>query len=176
MTCQVEDYVLEQYFDDELSNADRALVEHELEHCPACQARLEAMSLARLSLQGAFAAVVDNAPLDGLWDRVQSEIQPYVPSDATWWERVRAFWSVPRLDFALGAAAAACAAAIVTWVVASAPVAEKPGAAVVSSVTEDHTLVVESIEALEGTVVIDVDPENPSAPAVVWHYVDEEGA
>lgn len=108
--------------------------------------------------------------------------------------RWRDAWGHRRLELALGGLAAACAVLVVVWMAGSlsgagvslepklggvagigAPSGDAAGdAADVEPSVADNRLVVEETEVREGSVVIDIDPDDPSAPAVVWHLVDSE--
>lgn len=124
------------------------------------------------------------------------------PRQPTWRERVADWWENRRLELALGSMAAACAVLVAVWVGASMSVAppsadqapevasdapQSPQPSVVAGTDKpersqrrvakaspNNRLVVESTEVREGVVVIDVDPDDPGAPAIVWHLVDEE--
>jgi hypothetical protein len=55
------------------------------------------------------------------------------------------------------------------------PMQPTPFATETAEAVQNHTFVVESYDVAEGsTVVIDVDPEDPQTPAVVWHIVEDD--
>jgi hypothetical protein len=74
------------------------------------------------------------------------------------------------MEWALGGAVAALAVLIGVWALHTPPNAT-PSPNATAAVT--HEFIVESYEVSEGTVIIDVDPQQ-DMPAIVWHFVDEE--
>ncbi len=179
--------LLERYLDGELEPSLVPRVESALESSEEYRRHLDELTQIRMALREDVAAAVASAPLDQLWDRISVALDeetgleavpdpPPEPSRPGLIEQLKRWWETQRLEAALGAMAAVAAIALCVWFVQSMPGAatttETPVAE--SEAPADNTLIVESAEAEQGTIVIDVDPEDPTAPAVVWHLMDEE--
>ena len=177
-SCDVDKRDIERYLDGELPEAMRPPVEAALESCDDCLAYAEEPSRLGEALRADIADAVMRAPLDGLWDRIEPELgrEAQRVKRPSLGGRLRAWWATQRLELVLGACATAAAVALLVWI-AGGPTEQTPAAvdeAPAIAAPEDNTLQVESYEVDEGTVVIDVDPEDPTAPAIVWHFVDDE--
>ena len=166
--------LLERYLDGELPADELAAVEAAIAVSPRHQEQVEEHHAIREALREASAHAVAQAPLEGLWERISAEIDaqaPRVPvGPPSLVERLRVWWTTPRLAVALGVAAALVVGGL--WLARQAPPSAPPAPA--ETARDDHRLIVESYEVTSGTVVIDVDPEDADAPAVVWHFVDED--
>lgn len=176
--AHIDESLLQSYLDDELEAHERARVDGLLAQHPASQARLDELRVMQRGLALALDARV-NALSDGaLWDRVEAALDAApAPTRLGWGQRVRAWFELPRLELALAGGALAAAVAIVVWVRSSgSPMVLPVVAAPAPAETADNTLIVESYEVSEGTVVIDIQEDTPGAPAVVWHFVEEDGS
>ena len=181
MSCAIDQELLPRYLDGELPAALREQVEHELTRCDDCCERLAELTFVGDAVRMDIAAAVESAPLDGLWDRIEPGLGELEPSPTTVWSRLRAWWSERPLEVGLSLAATCAALLLCVWMAGQMSAGEP---ALVQGVAFDqapraldaelNTLVVESYEVRQGTVIIDVDPDDPGAPAVVWHYVDDE--
>lgn len=181
MSCAIDQELLPRYLDGELPDAMREQVEHELTRCDECCERLAELTFVGAAVRMDIGAAVEAAPLDGLWDRIEQGLAPVEPSSTTLWSRLRAWWSERPLEIGLSLAAASAALLVCVWMAAQMSAGEP---ALVQGVAfeqtagalgaEVNTLIVESCEVRQGTVIFDVDPDDPGAPAVVWHYVDDE--
>ncbi len=191
MSCLKDDALLERYMDGELEPSLIARVEAALEECQHCRDHIEAFEAIQGAMRAEIVDAVARAPLDQLWGRIDEQLQaakPRVVPDAPvtaptaapagWVARLRVWWETQRLEAALGGLAAAAAILVCVWFVQSMPttkpVADPATAAVEMTNLPDNTLVIESAEAESGTILIDIDPEDPSTPAVVWHIVDDD--
>lgn len=178
----VTDETLWLYLDGELEPDGVAQLDARLASDPETAARLESFRRFSGAVESALDARVASVPALALWERVSAELDaaPARPSKVPVaastrvgvMERLRRFFAMPPLELGLTAGAAVAAIAVAVWTLRSGPA--RPTAAP-EAVTEapDNTFVIESYEVTEGTVVIDVQEDDPSAPAVVWHFVDE---
>ncbi|MBT9558749.1 MAG: hypothetical protein IV100_22145 [Myxococcales bacterium] len=178
----VTDETLWLYLDGELDPDDVAQLEARLASDPDTAVRLESFRRFTGAVETALDARVASIPAGALWERVSAELDaaPPLPSPVPvaaparvgLMERLRRFFAMPPLEFGLTATAAVAAIAVSVWTLRSGPT--RP-AAPPEAVAEapDNTFVIESYEVTEGTVVIDVQEDDPSAPAVVWHFVDD---
>lgn len=180
----VTDETLWLYLDGELEPDGALELEARLASDPETATRLESFRRFSGAVESALDARVAAIPSGALWDRVSAEIDavPVAPSAVPvaapvhvgLMERLRRFFTMPPLELGLTAGAVAAAIAVSVWTMQSGP--NRP-ALLPDAVAEapDNTFVIESYEVTEGTVVIDVQEDDPSAPAVVWHFVDDAG-
>ena len=196
MACAEHDWMLiERYLDGELAPALVGQAEAALESCAACRLHFEELSEVRVGLQGMLQEAADAAPLEGLWASIEDELEfeaaparrpSLVGRLHAWWQNA---WETRRLEMALGAMAGACAILVGVWVVGSIPatgptadpaiphladITGTNGAAKPGPQQADNRLIVEATEVREGVVIIDADPDDPNAPTVVWHLMDDE--
>ena len=174
MSCVKDISLLERYIDDELPDVLVRRVEVALETCAHCRDEVDALLQLRSVLQEDIAAAMEAAPLDGLWDQLEPELGPMAPAKPSLLDRAREWWDTRRLEAAMGLAVAAAAIAVLVWVAGSLPTTSTVEPELADAAGGDNTLIVESYEVHEGTVIIDVDPDDPTAPAVVWHFVEDE--
>jgi anti-sigma factor RsiW len=175
MSCNHDEALLDRYLDGELSAELRLRVEANVQDCEHCRRYVEDIHSIRQALQYSSARSVANAPLDSLWETIRtqlpndSEESPHSQTPSLG-ERLRRWWGPPAMEWALGGAVAALAVLIGVWALHTPPNAT-PSPNATAAVT--HEFIVESYEVSEGTVIIDVDPQQ-DMPAIVWHFVDEE--
>jgi anti-sigma factor RsiW len=179
--ASTDDLLLERYLDGELDVTERASVEARLRSDPDARERFEALSGFEAGLRSAIDARVSRLPEGALWARIEAglaeEQAPARRAPApTLLERVKAWFTIPPMEFALSAGAVAAAVVVGVWMSRTAPppAAAAPEVAVADE-TGNNTFVVEDCVVDSGTVVIDVPPDDPSLPAVVWYFEDEDG-
>jgi anti-sigma-K factor RskA len=182
MNCIRDEKLLELYIDGELDQSDLARVESAVTDCEHCRDYVADAAVVRSALQDSIAEAVNAAPLATLWERIEEQLdagEQTQPDSAEtvssgWFERFQA-WVAPRklqVAFALCAAIVATVFAFRMILPPSQPGNEQPAIAM-SQATVKNTLVVESLDISQGTVVIDADPTG-EMPTVVWHFIDEE--
>ncbi len=180
----VTDETLWLYLDGELEPDGVAQLEARLPSDPETAARLESFRRFNGAVETALDARVAAIPAGSVWERVSAELEasPPLPSPVPVaapirvgvMERLRRFFTMPPLELGLTAGAVAAAIAISVWTIGSSP-GEPVALPEVALEAPNNTFVIESYEVTEGTVVIDVQEDDPSAPAVVWHFVDDAG-
>lgn len=174
-----DDLLLERYLDGELDVTERAAMEARLRTDADARERLEALRDFETGVQRALDARLARLPEGALWARVEAGLEAEaVPARSiaqpTLLDRLKAWLSIPRFELALSGAAVAAAVLVVLWMGRTAPT--PPAAAPEVAIAVDsgnNTFVIESCEVDSGTVVIDVSPDDPSMPAVVWYFEDE---
>ncbi len=182
MNCIQDDMLLEQYIDDALDTEQFATVEAAVQSCEHCRDYVDDAKVLRSALKESIAAAVDAAPLDTLWERIEKQLdvdevklrETSGMASPGPFERLKE-WIYPRrlqLSFAL------CASVIVGIMIYNMTNIEaeqnNPQTAVAMSVTTvKNTLVIESLDVTQGTIVIDADPSE-DMPTIVWHFVDDE--
>ena len=171
----IDDERLECYLDGELAPHEVTSLESELRDDADARERLEILRTFERGIRGGLDARVAQIPEGALWARIEAGL-PKAATGPTWIERLRAWFAVPAFELKLSFAATGLAAAVVIWMIQSpeAPVAAPE--ATLAAVSESNAFVVESYEVSRGTVVIDVPPDDPTMPAVVWYFDDEPGA
>ncbi len=174
----LDDTLLQRYLDHDLDPEERARTDALLAADPAARQRLEDYEALVRATASALDARLARIPAGALWDRLESELDAGAAPARSWLDRLMAAFRVPRLELGLACGALAAAAAIVVWVRLSAVPAGPAQVAKASETAAEeiqkNALIVESYEVTEGTVVIDVSEDMPGAPAVVWHFVDDD--
>ena len=90
MKCRVDAILLGRYFDDEVTDHERAHVAIELKRCAHCQARYASLLATRKMLRSHFQQVARTAPQQSIWPAVFSAIQESERGEAS------ASWTRPR--------------------------------------------------------------------------------
>ena len=83
MKCRVDAILLGRYFDDEVTDHERARVAIELKRCAHCQARYASLLATRKMLRSHFQQVARTAPQQSIWPAVWSNIQGVEHGDAS---------------------------------------------------------------------------------------------
>jgi len=188
------------FADGELEPGLAAEVEQALGHCPECREELAEIQRISNVARVAFQAPVEGANLAGVYDGVMARIQAEQGQGAgakagtgVWARFTRWCSEVARFErpLVLGAFAAAAMAVIVGLSLgggASAPAdMPNPGVANVDEpkrrgAEEEvksmgrNTAFVEHLEAQKGKAYVEFDKNDPEAPMVLWHVVEEDGA
>lgn len=173
--CIQNDALLEQYVDGELESAEAGRVEAALANCEHCSDYLADLAVVQGAVKKSIAEAVEAAPLDQLWSRIEGELErAKVEAGDGLIERIKGWLQPAPLRLAMGACALLIAVLAAIQMMDSTVKQESPDRVVASSaVPVKNTLVVESVDVTQGTVVIDVDPDEVM-PAIVWHFVDDE--
>jgi anti-sigma factor RsiW len=174
MSCAKDTTLLERYVDEELPDVLVRRVEAALETCPHCRSTVDEHLSLRTVLREDISAAVSAASFEDLWDRIDAKLEAPLASKPSLMDRAREWWENRRLEAALGFGVALAAVAVLVWVGTAAVGHPVVTGDLANASSGDNTLIIESYEVKEGTVVIDVDPDDPTAPAVVWHFVDDE--
>lgn len=181
MSCIQDESLLERYLDGELPEPLVRRVEDALEACEHCRSLVAQAEAIRGALKTRHAEVAASAPVDAMWSRIEAALAeaPAAPPAATLLDRLARWWASladRRLEVAIGATAVVLAAVVGVWVLRTASITPEPAApeTAVAPAAPDNTLIVESYEVSEGTVVIDQDLDDTGAPTVVWHFSAED--
>ena len=78
---------MEKYFDLEVTDAERSLVEDHLLDCPSCRDVLHSMESLRNLIRSPIQEAVEKENLPWVWQKIEREIQ--LKERPTWWESLR---------------------------------------------------------------------------------------
>jgi anti-sigma factor RsiW len=74
--CSSVSRLLEKYFDQELTQKERSLVEDHLPDCPACRSALQSMQNLRMLIKGPVEEAAEKETFPWVWEKVEKGIQP----------------------------------------------------------------------------------------------------
>jgi len=74
-SCSSVSTVLEKYFDQEVTDEEKLLVEGHLEDCPACQDVLKSMEELRTLMKVPVAEAVQKEDFPWVWQKIEREIR-----------------------------------------------------------------------------------------------------
>jgi hypothetical protein len=89
--CSSVSKLLEKYFDQEVTEKERLLVEGHLQDCPACQDALKSMEELRTLIKIPVEEASQEVDFPWVWQKIEREIR--LQDNQTWWQSL---WS--RLD------------------------------------------------------------------------------
>lgn len=200
MTCTELKQHLMPFADGELAPALAAEVERALAECPECREELDEIRRISSLSRHAFLAPVEAVNLAGVYDGVMARLAAEARADkavaepGVWARFMKWCGEVVRFERPLVlAGAAALALAVVAGVSLSGggdAVTPGTGPGVNVARTEEprrrgaeeevkamgrNTAFVEHLEAKQGKAYVEFDKNDPEAPMVLWHVVEEEG-
>jgi len=85
--CSSVSKLLEKYFDQEVTDEERLLVEGHLQDCPACQDVLSSMEKLRTLIKVPVEEAVQKEDLPWVWQKIEREIR--LQEKLTWWQSLR---------------------------------------------------------------------------------------
>jgi anti-sigma factor RsiW len=88
-SCSSASKLLEKYFDQELTNEERSLVEAHLLGCPACQDELKLMEGLRDMIRTPVEEAVQKEGFPWMWQKIERGIQ--LEKRPNWWESIRSW-------------------------------------------------------------------------------------
>ena len=94
-SCSSISPVLEKYFDQEVTDEERVLVEGHLQDCPACRDALESMEEIRTLMKVPVEEAVHKEDFPWVWQKIEREIR--LPKRQTWWQSLRSWLDVTPL-------------------------------------------------------------------------------
>ena len=74
--CSSVSRLLEKYFDQEVTQKERSLVEDHLPDCPACRRALQSMENLRILIKGPVEEAAGKETFPWVWEKVEKGIQP----------------------------------------------------------------------------------------------------
>ena len=88
-SCSSISKLLEKYFDQEVTDKERLLVEGHLQDCPACQDALESMEELRTLIKVPVEEAVQKEDFPWVWQKIEKEIRLH--EKLTWWQSLRSW-------------------------------------------------------------------------------------
>jgi anti-sigma factor RsiW len=94
-SCSSVSTVLEKYFDQEVTDKERFLVEDHLQDCPACRDALKSMEELRTLMKVPVEEAVQKEDFPWVWQKIEREIRSQ--KRQTWWQSLRAWLDITPL-------------------------------------------------------------------------------
>jgi len=94
-SCSSVSTVLEKYFDLEVTDEERFLVEGHLQDCPACRDALKSMEELRTLMKVPVEEAVRKEDFPWVWQKIEREIR--LQKQRTWWESLRSWLDITPL-------------------------------------------------------------------------------
>ena len=86
---------LEKYFDQEVTEKERLLVEGHLQDCPACRDALKSMEELRTLIKVPVEEAVQKEDFPWVWQKIEREIR--LQEKLTWWQSLRSWLDISPL-------------------------------------------------------------------------------
>ena len=93
--CSSVSNLLEKYFDQEVTDDERTLVEGHLPDCPACRETLHSMERVRNLIQSPVEEAVETENFPWVWQKIEREIR--LKEKPTLWESFRSWLDITPL-------------------------------------------------------------------------------
>jgi len=94
-SCSSASKLLEKYFDQEVTNEERSLVEAHLLDCPACQDELKLMEGLRDMIRTPVEEAVQKEDFPWVWQKIERGIQ--LEKRPNWWKSLRSWLDITPL-------------------------------------------------------------------------------
>jgi len=94
-SCSLVSKLLEKYFDREVTDKERALVEGHLHGCPACRNALKSLEGLSAFIKAPVEEAVQKEDFPWVWQKIQREIR--LQKKLTWWQSLRSWVNVSPL-------------------------------------------------------------------------------
>ena len=94
-SCSSISKLLEKYFDREVTEKERVLVEGHLQDCLACRNALRSMEELRTLIKVPVEEAVQKEEFPWVWQKIEREIR--LPKRQTWWQSLRSWLDVTPL-------------------------------------------------------------------------------
>ena len=91
-SCSSVSTLLEKYFDQEVTDKERFLVEGHLQDCPACRDALKSMEELRTLIKVPVEEAVQKEDFPWVWQKIEGEIR--LQKELTWWQSLRPWLDV----------------------------------------------------------------------------------
>jgi hypothetical protein len=88
-SCYSVSELLEKYFDHEVTDRERFLVEDHLQGCPACRDALTSMEGLRTLIKVPVEEATQNEDLPWVWQKIEREIR--LQEKVSWWQSLRSW-------------------------------------------------------------------------------------
>jgi anti-sigma factor RsiW len=154
-SCSSVSKLLEKYFDQEVTDKERLLVEGHLQECPACQDVLSSMEELRTLIKVPVEKALQKEDFPWVWQKIEREIR--LPEKLTWWQSLLSWLDISPL-FRRKVWIPAVATAVVLLFITAQIIFKKtpsyPDASVVEYVeSETNNVMVYDLEKAKVTVI-----------------------
>jgi anti-sigma factor RsiW len=167
-SCSSVSKFLEKYFDQEVTEKERLLVEGHLQDCPACQDALKSMEELRTLIKVPVEEAVQKEDFPWVWQKIEREIR--LQEKLTWWQSLRSWLYVSPLfkkKVWIPAVATLVVLLFITAQIIFKKIPSYPDASVVEYVeSETYNVMVYQIEKPKVTVIwLFEGPEKGASPS-----------
>jgi anti-sigma factor RsiW len=94
-SCSSVSNFLEKYFDGEVTDKERILVEAHLQDCPSCRHELKSMEDLKAFIKTPVEEAVEKEDFPWVWQKIEKEIR--LQKKLTWWQSLRSWLDVSPL-------------------------------------------------------------------------------
>jgi anti-sigma factor RsiW len=91
-SCSSVSMLLEKYFDQEVTDTERSLVDGHLQDCPACRDVLKSMEELQTLMKAPVEEAVQKEDFPWVWQKIEREIR--LPEKRTWWQSLRSWLDI----------------------------------------------------------------------------------
>lgn len=153
--CSSVSKLLEKYFDQEVTDAERSLVEGHLPECPSCQDVLRSMERLSYFIRTPVEEAAEKEDLPWVWQKIERKIR--LEEKRAWWEPVREWLDltpVLKKKVLIPVAAAAVVLVLIMAPLLFKKTSSTPGPSVVEYVaSETYNVMVYELETPQVTVI-----------------------
>jgi anti-sigma factor RsiW len=94
-SCSSVSKLLEKYFDQEITDKERSLMEGHLQDCSACRDALKSMEELRALIKVPVEEALQKEGFPWVWQKIEKEIR--LQKKLTWWQSLRSWFDVSPL-------------------------------------------------------------------------------
>ena len=94
-SCSSISKLLEKYFDQEVTDKERVVVEGHLHSCPACQDALKSLEELSTIIRVPVEEAIQKEEFPWVWQKIEREIR--LQKKLTWWQSLRSWFDVSLL-------------------------------------------------------------------------------
>jgi hypothetical protein len=154
-SCSSVSKFLEKYFDGEVTDKEKHLVEGHLHDCPICRDALKSMEDLRVFIKTPVEEAAEKEDFPWVWQKIEREIRSQ--EKLTWWQSLRSWFDVSplfRKKVWIPAAATLVVLFLITGQIIFKKAPSYPGASVVEYVeSETNNVMIYDLEKAKVTVI-----------------------
>jgi hypothetical protein len=154
-SCSLVSKLLEKYFDQEVTDKERFLIEGHLQDCSACRDALKSMEELRALIEVPVEEALQKEDFPWVWQKIEKEIR--LQKKLTWWQSLRSWLDVSplfRRRVWIPAAATIVVLLFITAQIITKKTPSYPAASVVEYLeSPTYNVMVYQLEEPKGTVI-----------------------